>query len=394
MMDDAYKQLKSELNSELKNILSYWTKNTLDQKYGGFVGRIDHDNKIIPKASKGVILNTRILWSFSATSNHLKTNEYVAVCTRAFSYLKTFFNDENNKGVFWEVDYDGKPLNKRKQVYAQAFTIYALSEYYLLTKNEAAKNWAIELFELLEKFAKDEVHLGYFEAFNEDWSPIEDMRLSEKDMNASKTMNTHLHVLEAYTSLLKIYDIQPLRASLKMLVEVFFEKFLNDRNHYELFFDDEWNLLSNTVSYGHDIEAAWLVIDAAIMLNDEVLLQKANKIALRVADTFLKEAIDEEGAVLNEKNTITKYIDTDRHWWPQVEALIGLDYAYRLNNDKNYIKASLKIWEYTKTHLIDHKNGEWFFRVAKDGTVYTEEDKVSMWKAPYHTTRACILLNH
>ena len=138
----------------------------------------------------------------------------------------------------------------------------------------------------------------------------------------------------------------------------------------------------------------YFFIDAAIMLNDEVLLQKANKIALRVADTFLKEAIDEEGAVLNEKNTITKYIDTDRHWWPQVEALIGLDYAYRLNNDKNYIKASLKIWEYTKTHLIDHKNGEWFFRVAKDGTVYTEEDKVSMWKAPYHTTRACILLNH
>ena len=392
-MTDAYKQLQSELGAELKNILSYWTKNTLDDEYGGFVGKIDHFNKVVPKASKGIILNSRILWSFSAASNYMQTNVYELVCNRAFNYLKTFFNDAKHKGVFWELDYEGKPINKRKQVYAQAFTIYALSEYYIFSRNEEAKNWAIELFELVEKHAKDELNVGYFEAFNEDWSPIEDMRLSEKDMNASKTMNTHLHVLEAYTTLLKIYDNNALRASLKMLVEVFLEKFLNEKNHYELFFDDEWNLLSNTVSYGHDIEAAWLIIEAAKLLKDANLLEKANATAIKVADTFLKEGIDEDGSVLNEKNLSTNHIDTDRHWWPQVEALIGLKYAYHLNPNIKYINASLKIWDYTKKHLIDYEQGEWFFRVSKEGKVYTEEDKVSMWKAPYHTSRAFIILN-
>tara|TARA_R110002050_G_scaffold171113_2_gene303127 strand:+ start:49410 stop:50591 length:1182 start_codon:yes stop_codon:yes gene_type:complete len=392
-MINTYKQLQSELHSELKNILSYWTKNTLDNEYGGFIGKINHYNKVIPKASKGAILNTRILWSFSAASNHLQTNAYHLVCNRAFNYLKTFFNDKKNKGLYWELDYKGNPINKRKQVYAQAFSIYALSEYYLFTKNEDAKNWAIEIFNVIEKYAKDNVSIGYFEAFNEDWSPIKDMRLSEKDMNASKTMNTHLHILEAYTSLLKIYDNEALRTSLKMLVEVFLEKFLNDKNHYDLFFDDEWNLLSNSVSYGHDIEAAWLIIEAAKLLNDAGLLNKANAIAVKVADTFLKEGIDEDGAVLNEKNLTTNHVDTDKHWWPQVEALIGLKYAYHLNSNKKYIDASLKIWDYTKNHLIDYENGEWYFRVSKEGKVYTEEDKVSMWKAPYHTSRACVMLN-
>ena len=393
-MIEAYKQLKSELNSELKNILRYWVSNTLDQEYGGFVGKIDHYNLVIPKASKGIILNTRILWSFSAASTHLKTDLYQAVCDRAFHYLKTFFEDGNHEGVFWELDYKGNPLNKRKQVYAQAFAIYALSEYYIFTKNDTAKNWAIELFELLEKHAKDVLNLGYFEAFNQDWTPIKDMRLSNKDMNASKTMNTHLHILEAYTSLLRIYDNAQLRHSLKTLVELFLHKFLNNNNHYDLFFDDGWKLLSNIVSYGHDIETAWLVIEAAKQLNDEALLHQANTVALKVADTFLKEAIDEDGAVLNEKNLTTNYVDTDRHWWPQVEALIGLSYANHLKANRDYISTSIKIWEYTKKHIIDHENGEWFFRVDKNGRPYTEEDKVSMWKAPYHTSRACIMLNN
>lgn len=392
-MINEYKKLKKELDIELKNILSYWTENTIDKEFGGFLGKRDHYNKVVEKASKGVILNTRILWSFSAATNHLKTDTYKDVCDRSFKYLKDFFNDKINKGVYWEVDYLGNPINKRKQVYAQSFTIYALSEYYIFSKNEEAKTWAIELFNQLEKYAKDSVNEGYFEAFNEDWSPIEDMRLSDKDMNASKTMNTHLHVLEAYTSLLKIYDNNELKASLKMLVKVFLEKFLNTKNHYELFFDDQWNLLSNSVSYGHDIEAAWLVIDAAKLIDDSELLHLSEEVAVKVADTFLLEAIDKEGAVINEKNLTTNHIDTDRHWWPQVEALVGLKYANDLKSDEKYISSSLKIWDFTKKNLIDYKNGEWFFRVDEKGNVYKSEDKVSMWKAPYHTSRACIILN-
>ena len=392
-MVKAYEQLKSELKEELKRILKYWCTNTLDQEFGGFVGRISYDNNVVPNAPKGIILNSRILWSFSAASNHLKTKEYLDICDRAYRYLKSNFNDGFHEGVFWELEYNGKPLNKRKQVYAQAFTIYALSEYYLFSKNEEAKNWAIQLFNQIEKVAKDHKKGGYLEAFNQDWSSIEDMRLSEKDMNAAKTMNTHLHVLEAYTTLLKIYDHEGLRNSLKELVMIFQEKFLNKNNHYDLFFDEEWKLLSNTISFGHDIETAWLVIEAAKMVEDDDLLNQTKKTALKVAQTFLDEALDDEGAVMNEKNLDTNVLDSDRHWWPQVEALIGLNYAYKMNNNQDFIDHSIKIWDFTKEFLIDRLDGEWHFRVDKNGKIYTQEDKVSMWKAPYHTTRACILLN-
>ncbi|WP_225035121.1 AGE family epimerase/isomerase [Winogradskyella sp. SM1960] len=391
-MSENYLQLKTECQNELIDIVNYWSKNTVDADHGGFLGQINHFNVPVPKANKGIILNTRILWSFSAASNHFNTQVYKAICDRAYHYLKAFFNDLTSKGVYWELDYLGNPINKRKQVYAQAFAIYALSEYYTFSKDEAAKNWAIELFDLIEKHAKCE-QTGYLDAFNDDWTPIEDMRLSEKDMNAEKTMNTHLHIMEAYTSLLKIYDNENLKASLKSLVNIFQNKFLNSNNHYDLFFDKNWNLLSNTISYGHDIETAWLVIEATKALNNDELLNEVKTTALKVANTFLNEAIDAEGGVINEKNLSTNHTDTDRHWWPQVEALVGLKYAYSINEDEKYNDNAIKIWEFTKKHIIDHNHGEWHFRVDKNGKPYTKEDKVSMWKAPYHTTRAFIILN-
>ena len=392
-MTQDYIGLKEELHSELKNILDYWSTNTLDYDNNGFFGKIDHHNKVVQNAPKGIILNTRILWSFAAASNYLKTDKYAEICLRSYDYLTAYFKDNKHKGVFWELDYKGNPINKRKQVYAQSFTIYALSEYYLFSKNEEAKTWAIELFKILERFAKDKKSTGYLEAFNEDWSPIKDMRLSDKDMNAAKTMNTHLHILEAYTSLLKVYDNPILRASLKELVEIFLDRFLNMNNHYNLFFDKNWKLLSNSVSYGHDIETAWLLIEAAKIVGDVDLLNQTRKLAIKVADTFLDEAIDADGAVMNEKNLDTNHLDTDRHWWPQVEALIGLNYVYNLSKGQKYLDNSVNIWNFTKRNLIDRVNGEWFFRVDKNGNPYTEEDKVSMWKAPYHTSRACIILN-
>ncbi len=392
-MTQDYIGLKAELHSELKNILDYWSTNTLDYNNSGFFGKIDHHNKVVKKAPKGIILNTRILWSFAAASNYLKTDKYAEICLRSYDYLTAYFKDNKHKGVFWELDHKGNPINKRKQVYAQSFTIYALSEYYLFSKNEEVKTWAIELFEILEQFAKDKKSIGYLEAFNEDWSPIKDMRLSDKDMNAAKTMNTHLHILEAYTSLLKVYDNPKLRASLKELVEIFLERFLNMNNHYDLFFDKNWKLLSNSVSYGHDIETAWLLIEAAKIVGDVDLLNQTWKLAIKVADTFLDEAIDADGAVMNEKNLDTNHLDTDRHWWPQVEALIGLNYVYNLTKEQKYLDNSVNIWNFTKRNLIDRVNGEWFFRVDKNGNPYTGEDKVSMWKAPYHTSRACIILN-
>lgn len=392
-MDHKFDLLRYEMSEELINILDYWRNHTQDSEYGGFHGRITHQNKVVQQASKGIILNTRILWSFSAASNHLKTQEYNGMEDRAFHYLKDHFFDKEHGGVFWELDYQGKPINRRKQVYAQAFAIYALSEYHALSQNATAKELAIGLFELIEEHSKDCKKGGYLEAFGQDWSMLEDMRLSHKDMNASKTMNTHLHILEAYTTLLNIYDNSALRASLRELIELFLDKFLNEHNHYDLFFDDDWNLMSHTVSYGHEIETAWLVIEASKAVGDPLLLKRAQETAIEVVDTFLEEALDEQGAVTNELDLSSNKKDIDRHWWPQVEAIIGLTYAYRLTGKLKYTEYASRIWKFTKENLIDHRHGEWFFRVDALGKVYTEEDKVSMWKAPYHNTRACIMLN-
>jgi len=392
-MQSKVENISKSLAVELQNILNYWANNSIDEVNDGFIGERNHLNEEVENASKGIILNSRILWSFSAASNHLKKENYKSICERSFDYLDTFFKDEKYGGVYWELDYEGKPLNKRKQVYAQAFMIYALSEYYIFTKNQDALDWAIDIYELIEKYAKDNIKGGYIEAFNEDWSPIADMRLSDKDANEAKTMNTHLHVLEAYTNLYKVYKNQSLKQHLTELIVLFLNKFLNDENHLNLFFDEEWNLKGNIISYGHDIETAWLLIEAAKVIEDKILIQKTENTAILIADTFLKEGIDNDGGVLNDYNPDTKKLDGDKHWWPQAEAMVGLQYAYDISKDEKYLESSTIILKFLQQNIIDHKNGEWFWRVDKNRKLYTSDPKMGMWKAPYHNSRACMILS-
>lgn len=391
-MSNQLHQLKKELSDELQSILTYWSKNTLDEINGGFIGRIDHFNNPFPDASKGIILNTRILWSFSAATNYLNTSEYDHICNRAFDYIKGHFVDQINGGVFWELDHEGNPINTRKQVYAQAFAIYSLSEYCLLTKNEEAKSLALEIFELIEKHSNNSDSKGYLEAFGQEWEDLADLRLSPKDINSSKTMNTHLHILEAYTTLLKISDGNHVKTRLRDLIDLLHTKFLTSNYQFQLFFDDNWNSKSQKVSFGHDIESAWLILEAAKQINDSALIKQCELNLVNIADTFLREGLDEDGSVINERDDATGAIDHDRHWWPQVEAMIGLGYAYKLTGDENYVNTLKGIWEYVKANIIDHDSGEWYFRVDRSGTPYAE-DKVSMWKAPYHSSRACMVLN-
>ena len=218
------------------------------------------------------------------------------------------------------------------------------------------------------------------------------MRLSDKDQNAAKTMNTHLHILEAYSSLYKIAPSQKLQTALKNLLGLFTERFLNQDYNFELFFDKNWNLTSNQISFGHDIETLWLVIEAAKTIDDQTLIKKTEHIALPIADRFLELGYIKHGGVLNEVNRETNHIDSDRHWWPQAEAMVGLLYAYSISRNSHYKSAILDIWMFTKKYIIDSVNGEWHFRIDSDFTPYTSENKLGMWKCPYHNTRACIQL--
>lgn len=390
---DKKKYLKKSLENELENILHYWKTNSVDYDNGGFIGHIDYPNLKRTENNKGIVLNARILWTFSAASNFYQDRRYIDLCRRSYDYLVNFFRDVKNGGVFWELDYKGNVVNRRKQVYAQSFVIYALSEYYVFTKNEFAKRWAIEIFELLEDKAYDRLNEGYIEAFNEDWSVIEDMRLSSKDFNEAKTMNTHLHILEAYTTLNKIYKNSRLENALKKLVDLFLNKFLSDSGHLHLFFNEKWDLKSSIYSYGHDIETAWLLMEAANVIADFNLRNKVNQKAIYIADVFIDEAIDSEGGVVNEINWKTCEIDSDRHWWQQAEAIVGLYKIYQLTTNEKYINAALSIWEFINDRIIDHEHGEWLWLVDKDGNHSDKNEKIGMWKCPYHNTRACIQVN-
>lgn len=381
----------NEIENELKNnILPFWNK-TVDEENGGFLGRILNDGKIIKDSPKSAVLNTRILWTYSAVYKKFKEEKYLDLAKRAYEYIKEYFRDREKGGIYWMLDYKGKPIDDKKQVYAQAFCIYSLVEYYKISGNRNALNWAIEIFELIEKHSYDTEYPGYFEACDREWKPTEDVRLSDKDQNEKKTMNTHLHVLEGYANLLDIWKNEKLEKQLELLINIFLNKIIDSKTgHFNLFFDELWNLKSNLFSYGHDIEGSWLLFEAAELANDKKLLKKAEKASIKLADITLKEGIDSDGGIMNEGN-IKGVLDTDKHWWPQAEAMVGFINAFQISGNKQFLEASYNCWNFVKKYIVDKDHGEWFFRVNKKGTPYIlEENKLGPWKAPYHNTRCCL----
>ncbi len=382
-----------ELEQEFHTIIHYWKTYSIDTVNGGFLGERDHYNTIIPEANKGIILNSRLLWSFSAIAQYTGNSDLTHHINSAYTYLRDHFKDEDHGGVWWEVSASGKPVNKKKQTYAQAFTIYGLAQYYLHTKNEDAKNWALSLFHLLETHALDKEKNGYIESFSENWIPAKDMRLSEKDQNGAKTMNTHLHLLEAYTLLYKIHPEKTIENALQNLINLFLDQFLNNNYNFESFLDMNWQILGNPViSFGHDIEAVWLLIEAATSVKNDHLLKKVNTLAIPITERFLEKGYRKRAGIINEEDCITGVLNLDRYWWAHAEALVGLRYAYAISPKEKYLDALLDIWEFTRKHLIDRQNGGWFFRINENYQPYKNEYKLGMWKSPYHNARTCIML--
>ncbi len=377
------------LRAELHSILHWWMQHTVDHEQGGFIGRMDGQGHIDPAAEKGVVLNARILWTFSAAARQFPDQGYAAVADRAYQYLIGHFWDPLHGGFFWTVTADGQPGQTKKQVYAQAFAIYALSEYYLLTQNQEAGEKAEQTFDLLERVSLDRQENGYFEAFSRDWQVLSDQRLSDKDVNEAKTMNTHLHVLEAYASLVLLPGQYLVKPALANLVELFLTRFLHPETaHLQLFFDEHWRPKSSVISYGHDIEASWLILEAAEQTGDADLIQRARQAALRMAGRTLSEGIDSDNGLFNEDGP--HGLDTDKHWWPQAEAMVGFLNAWEISGNNRFYMAAENSWAFIQSHLLDPTLGEWYWRVDRDGQPDPADDKVNLWKCPYHNGRACL----
>ncbi|PTN10130.1 mannobiose 2-epimerase [Mangrovibacterium marinum] len=381
------------MQDELSRILDFWSSQAVDHEYGGFVGQIDSAGQTFPKATKGAVLNTRLLWTFSAAYRSTSNTLYRSMADRAFNYLITHFWDQENGGLFWACDYQGNPLNTRKQAYAQGFGIYAFSEYFLATGNEESLVYAQKLFVLLEEKFRDPQFDGYLEALTADWQPLDDMRLSPKDANSPKSMNTHLHILEPYTNLYRAWPNAQLKERIGLLVKLFQQRIIDPlTGHFNLFFNLDWTVQSNIVSYGHDIEGAWLLHEAALVIKDTKLIDSVRQSALRLVEVTLDEGLAADGSVWYEKEGA--HTDKDRHWWVQAEAMVGLMDVWEIEKNDHYIHHLIAIWEFIKLNLVDRKNGEWFWSVDEQGNPKLNEDKAGFWKCPYHNSRALIELTN
>ncbi len=394
MNDERLSILSTELRQELKNILSFWATRMPDAINGGFLGGMDHDGLIKQDAPKGSVLNARILWTFSTAAGLLKETGYAGVANDSYHWFTKYFFDSENGGVFWSVTPEGKPLDTKKQVYAQAFSIYGLSAYYGLSGKKEALEKAIELFRCIEKYSYDEKYPGYFEAFTREWSPIEDLRLSEKDANEKKTMNTHLHVLEGYTLLYRYWPDALLRQRIVGLLEIFRDKILQKETHTEgLFFNEFWERKDTLVSFGHDIEASWLLQEAAGALGDENWIDWAKQNAAKMANAATK-GIDSDGGMWHEYDMAAHHLVKEKHWWPQAEAMVGYFNAWQNTGNGDYLEQVFKSWKFIKTYLVDPALGEWKWGVYEDYRVMKQEDFAGFWKCPYHNGRACMELLH
>ena len=419
-MNERIDKMKLEMQDVLENnILRFWLDKMQDTENGGFYGRIDGSGKLHPDAEKGAILNSRILWSFSAAYRVLGIQEYLEAATRAKDYLIDHFIDTEYGGVYWSLDCKGNPLDTKKQFYAIGFAIYGLTEYVRATGDREALEYALDLYDCIEEHALDRDRNGYIEACTREWGEIADMRLSELDANYPKSQNTHLHIIEPYTNLLRclrelqakescdyvpaigsvlpvgisvpMETIVAVEGSLRNLIDIFTDRILNPETHHlDLFFDMDWTRgAGHLESYGHDIECSWLMHEAALVLGDQKVLEKVERIVREVAKASEK-GLRPDGSMIHEANLDTGHVDDDLHWWVQAENVVGWFNLWQHFGDEDALAKAEKCWNYIKTQLIDWDNGEWFWSRHPDGTLNTVDDKAGFWKCPYHNSRMCL----
>jgi mannobiose 2-epimerase len=372
------------------HILPFWTGPALDHEQSGWLAWMSNDLRVDRSQPKGLILNSRILWAFSAAYRAEPQPLYREMADRAFEVVMKGFWDPQYGGAFWRLDGKGRVQDDSKKTYGQAFYIYALAEYWMAFEESAALVRAKELFELIERHTHNQEFGGYLEVRRRDWSEAADVRLSDKDMNEKKSMNNHLHLLEAYANLRRVWREPRVECRLRELIDLFERRILDAKSgHLQHFFNERWRVRSDTYTFGHDIEVSWLLWEAAEVLEDAALLQQVRKVVLRIAEIVLQEGIDADGGLCYEGKA-GKVIDSRKECWPQAEAVVGFLNAFQLSDDAKYLEAARRVWDYIEQHLVDRVHGEWFWRINADGRPDPDLPKVSEWKGPYHGSRACL----
>lgn len=384
----------ANFEKELDRILDFWTHVAFDKEHNCFYGRITHDNQADPEAPLGVVLYARILWTFSAAWQHTSLPVHLQHAETAYTVLQQSFLDKEYGGYYWSVTASGQPLDTQKKTYALAFVLYGLCAYYEATGNQDVLSEARGVFELIEERSYDPVEKGYFDAFLRNWQAGEALRLSAKDEDVPKTMNTHLHVLEAYTTLYRLWPDELLGGRLRELIGLFHSIIIHPvYHHLALYFDEQWGRQSNILSFGHDIEASWLLVEAARALKDESLLANTVKLAAGIASAAA-EGLNVQGGLDYEHHVGKGHRDEEKHWWVQAEGIVGFYNAWQITGNQFFLQTANRLWEFTQQHILDYEGGEWVWGVRQDGSVMKEEDKAGFWKCPYHNSRCCMEMIH
>ncbi len=376
-------EVKSHL---LNNIIPFW-KGLRDDEYGGYYGWLGYDLVLDKKAVKGCILNSRITWFFSNAYTLLKDESLLEEAKHGFAFMKEHCMDKENGGIFWSIEYNGVPSDTTKHTYNQAFAIYALSSYYEASGDEQALDMAKELFHIIETKCTDE--LGYKEAFDKSFHEIENDKLSENGVIAQKTMNTLLHVFEAYTELYRVAKLPEVKERLEWIMDTLAEKVYNPELHrQEVFFDEKWNSIIDLHSYGHDIETAWLMDRGVEILGEKKYEDLMTPITKDLTAQIYKEAFDGHSLANECEKGV---VNVHRIWWVQAETVVGFLNGYKMNPDKpEYLEAAKSEWNFIKEHVIDKRPGsEWFWEVDPEGKPYPDRPIVEPWKCPYHNGRMC-----
>lgn len=372
-----------------QNILPYWIQHAVDRDQDGFYGVVSDEAGPDPRAEKSGILNARILWTFSTAYQRYGEERYRFMAQRAYHYMKHYFWDDETGGVFWMLDCTGKPQQAEKHLYVQSFALYGLTAYHQAMNDEESSHWAIRLFEWMERHGRDETHGGYIEAFSRKGEEKTNQLLGGPQA-APKSMNTHLHVLEAYTNLYRIYPVDRVKDALEALLHVMKNQVLHpEEPRFQLFFDESWRPLSTAVSFGHDIEGSWLLSEAADVLGDLELKRDIEAVSVRMAENVYKKGRDCDGSVLNEADgdEVTK---ANKVWWVQAEAVVGFYHAYQLSGEPHFQEAAAGVWRFICDYMIDEERGEWHRERDRDRNLPSRAAKVDPWKCPYHNGRACL----
>ena len=379
----------NEVETELVSILDWWTQHIHNPSNSFYYGEINRKNEPDAQAPIGLVLQSRLLWTFSAAFKHTQNHQYLKAANQAYDALTQKFYDNKNGGMYWSVHPNGQVASDKKQAYGIAFAIYGLSSYYEVTLDADALSKATDLYTSLEKHFFDSEFGGYIECLGNNWSDIDDVRLSDKDQNAIKSMNTHLHIIEAYATLYKVLPNPSIKQSIQKLL-YFFEEFIIDAGTFQqnLFFEKNWTPTSSVVSFGHDIEASWLLQEAAAIIADDMYLQKFTKLATDMAGVVANH-VSSEGAVYNEYHPSNNTLDFGKDWWPQAEAMVGFINAYQNTGNIQFLHHSLKSWQVVNDYFKDPIYGEWHWGYDSSGNLMVRE-KAGFWKCPYHNSRACI----